>query len=142
MEPTPALWALLLWTWRPVANRMPSFTVTERCEKEAISSSFQPGYKDKRTVTAPSFCPSLPHSPSRLSVNDIISVSCLPSRVFLKAKLILNRSAVTSWLHTRASSGLRVKSFTSRGQPWSSCKPHCWDLANSPVIFGFTAPLN
>ncbi|TNN42188.1 hypothetical protein EYF80_047650 [Liparis tanakae] len=43
MEPTPALWALFLWTWRPVANRMPSFTVTERCENEAIRSSFQPG---------------------------------------------------------------------------------------------------
>lgn len=47
MEPTPALWALLLWTWRPVANRMPSFTVTERCENEAMSSSFQPGCKRK-----------------------------------------------------------------------------------------------
>ncbi|KAG7230829.1 hypothetical protein INR49_019643, partial [Caranx melampygus] len=51
MEPTPALWALLLWTWRPVANRMPSFTVTERCENEAISSSFQPGCKKKAAVT-------------------------------------------------------------------------------------------
>lgn len=42
IEPTPALWALLRWTWRPVASRMPSFTVTERCEKEAMRSSFQP----------------------------------------------------------------------------------------------------
>lgn len=56
MEPTPALWALLLWTWRPVANRMPSFTVTERCENEAIRSSFQPECKkEKKTVTSPSF---------------------------------------------------------------------------------------
>lgn len=60
MEPTPALWALLLWTWRPVANRMPSFTVTERCENEAIRSSFQPACKKKRTsVTSLSFYPVL-----------------------------------------------------------------------------------
>jgi len=50
MEPTPALWALFLWTWRPVANRMPSFTVIERCENEAIRSSFQPGCKKKKKV--------------------------------------------------------------------------------------------
>lgn len=43
MAPTPALWALLRWTWRPVAKRIPSLTVMERCEKEAMSSSFQPG---------------------------------------------------------------------------------------------------
>lgn len=60
MEPTPALWALLLWTWRPVANRMPSFTVTERCENEAIRSSFQPACKKNRTsVTSLSFYPVL-----------------------------------------------------------------------------------
>lgn len=47
MDPTPALCALLLWTWRPVASRMPSFTVTERCEKEAIRSSFQPVLRGK-----------------------------------------------------------------------------------------------
>ena len=47
MEPTPALWALLLWTWSPVANKIPSFTVTERWEKEAMSSSFQPGNRIK-----------------------------------------------------------------------------------------------
>lgn len=49
IEPTPALWALLRWTWRPVASRMPSFTVTERCEKEAMRSSFQPEYKGKHS---------------------------------------------------------------------------------------------
>lgn len=38
--------------------------------------------------------------------------------------------------------GLCVISLTTRSQRWCSCKPHCWDLANSPVIFGFTAPLN
>ncbi len=42
MAPTPALWALSLCTWRPVASRMPSFTAMERWEKDAISSSFQP----------------------------------------------------------------------------------------------------
>ncbi len=42
MAPTPALWALFLCTWRPVASRMPSFTVMERWENDAISSSFQP----------------------------------------------------------------------------------------------------
>lgn len=47
MDPTPALCALLLWTWRPVASRMPSFTVTERCEKEAMRSSFQPVLRGK-----------------------------------------------------------------------------------------------
>lgn len=47
MDPTPALCALLLWTCRPVASRMPSFTVTDRCEKEAIRSSFQPGERKK-----------------------------------------------------------------------------------------------
>lgn len=47
MDPTPALCALLLWTWRPVANKMPSFTVTERCEKEAMRSSFQPESGEK-----------------------------------------------------------------------------------------------
>lgn len=57
MEPTPALWALFLWTWRPVANRMPSFTVTERCEKEAIRSSFQPGCK--KTKKKHPFYPSI-----------------------------------------------------------------------------------
>lgn len=49
MEPTPALWALLRWTWRPVARRIPSFTVTERWENEAMSSSFQP---DRERCTA------------------------------------------------------------------------------------------
>lgn len=42
MAPTPALWALLRCTCSPVARRMPSFTAMERCEKEAMSSSFQP----------------------------------------------------------------------------------------------------
>lgn len=42
MEPTPALWALLRCTCRPVASRIPSCTDTERWEKEAMSSSFQP----------------------------------------------------------------------------------------------------
>lgn len=42
MAPTPALCALFLWTWRPVANNMPSFTLIERCEKEAMRSSFHP----------------------------------------------------------------------------------------------------
>lgn len=42
MAPTPALWALFLWTWRPVASKIPSFTEMERWENDAISSSFQP----------------------------------------------------------------------------------------------------
>lgn len=45
MVPTPAWWALLLCTWRPVASSIPSFTTIDRCEKPAISSSFQPGHK-------------------------------------------------------------------------------------------------
>ena len=42
MVPTPAWWALLRCTCRPVANNIPSFTDIERCEKAAISNSFQP----------------------------------------------------------------------------------------------------
>lgn len=47
MAPTPALWALFLWTWRPVARRIPSLTAMDRWEKEAISNSFQPGGKQR-----------------------------------------------------------------------------------------------
>ena len=47
MVPTPAWWALLRWTWRPVASRMPSFTWMERCENPPISSSFQPGWTEQ-----------------------------------------------------------------------------------------------
>lgn len=43
MAPTPALWALFRWTCSPVARRIPSFTAMDRWEKEAMSSSFQPG---------------------------------------------------------------------------------------------------
>ncbi len=53
MAPTPAVCALFLWTWRPVANNIPSFTAIERCEKEAIRSSFHPsnrGQKHKSTL--------------------------------------------------------------------------------------------
>lgn len=42
MVPTPAWWALLLCTWRPVASSIPSLTTIDRCEKPAIRSSFQP----------------------------------------------------------------------------------------------------
>lgn len=42
MAPTPALWALLRWTCSPVANRIPSLTAMERCENDAMSSSFHP----------------------------------------------------------------------------------------------------
>lgn len=42
MAPTPALWALLRWTCSPVANRIPSLTAIERCENDAMSSSFHP----------------------------------------------------------------------------------------------------
>lgn len=50
MEPTPALWALLRCTCKPVARRMPSCTDTERWEKEAMSSSFQPGLEGQGGV--------------------------------------------------------------------------------------------
>ncbi|TNN57126.1 hypothetical protein EYF80_032711 [Liparis tanakae] len=50
MAPTPALWALLRWTCRPVASRMPSFTEMERWENDAIRSSFQPVGGFKRSV--------------------------------------------------------------------------------------------
>ena len=43
IAPTPALWALFRWTCSPVARRIPSFTAMDRWEKEAMSSSFQPG---------------------------------------------------------------------------------------------------
>lgn len=43
MAPTPALWALFRWTCSPVARRIPSLTAMDRWEKEAMSSSFQPG---------------------------------------------------------------------------------------------------
>lgn len=52
MEPTPALWALLRCTCSPVARRMPSCTETERCEKEAIRSSFHPAGREE-AVRAP-----------------------------------------------------------------------------------------
>ena len=42
MAPTPALWALLRCTCSPVANRIPSFTAIDRCENDAMRSSFQP----------------------------------------------------------------------------------------------------
>lgn len=42
MAPTPALWALLRWTCSPVANRIPSLIAIERCENDAMRSSFQP----------------------------------------------------------------------------------------------------
>lgn len=42
MAPTPALWALLRWTCSPVASRIPSLIPIERCENDAIRSSFQP----------------------------------------------------------------------------------------------------
>lgn len=52
MEPTPALCALLRCTCKPVASKIPSCTETERWEKEAISSSFQPkrGNKSDRLI--------------------------------------------------------------------------------------------
>lgn len=51
MVPTPAWWAELRWTVRPVAKTMPSLTSTERWEKAAISSSFQPAsYCNKFTL--------------------------------------------------------------------------------------------
>lgn len=42
MAPTPALWALLRCTCSPVANRIPSLIAIERCENDAMRSSFQP----------------------------------------------------------------------------------------------------
>lgn len=42
MAPTPALWALFLWTCNPVASSIPSFTAIERCENDAMRSSFHP----------------------------------------------------------------------------------------------------
>jgi len=45
MVPTPAWWALLLWTCKPVANNIPSFTTVDLCENAAINSSFQPEIK-------------------------------------------------------------------------------------------------
>lgn len=51
IAPTPALWALFRWTCSPVARRIPSFTAMDRWEKEAMSSSFQPGWGGRRRVT-------------------------------------------------------------------------------------------
>lgn len=48
MAPTPALWALLRWTCSPVARRIPSFTAIERCEKDAMRSSFHPERRERR----------------------------------------------------------------------------------------------
>lgn len=70
MAPTPALWALLRCTCSPVASRIPSLTAMERCEKEAMSSSFQPGKRGSGrasdtaaepcgTLTPPSGAPQL-----------------------------------------------------------------------------------
>ena len=42
MAPTPALWALLRCTCSPVASRIPSLIAIERCENDAMRSSFQP----------------------------------------------------------------------------------------------------
>lgn len=54
MAPTPALWALLRCTCSPVASRIPSFTDIERCENDAMRSSFQPeggeGAEEKREL--------------------------------------------------------------------------------------------
>lgn len=48
MAPTPALWALLRWTCSPVASRIPSLIAIERCENDAIRSSFQPAAQTGR----------------------------------------------------------------------------------------------
>lgn len=50
MAPTPALWALLRWTCSPVANRIPSLTAIERCENDAMRSSFQPETETGRAI--------------------------------------------------------------------------------------------
>lgn len=47
MAPTPALWALFRCTCNPVANNIPSFTAIERCENDAMRSSFHPE-RDRR----------------------------------------------------------------------------------------------
>ena len=41
--PMPTWWAVLRYTWRPVASTMLSLDATDWCEKLAISNSFQPG---------------------------------------------------------------------------------------------------
>lgn len=48
MAPTPALWALLRWTCSPVANKIPSLIAIERCENDAMRSSFQPAVEMRR----------------------------------------------------------------------------------------------
>lgn len=50
MAPTPALWALFRWTCSPVANRIPSLIVIERCENDAMRSSFQPAAEMGRGI--------------------------------------------------------------------------------------------
>lgn len=50
MAPTPALWALLRWTCSPVANRIPSLIAIERCENDAMRSSFQPAVETGRGI--------------------------------------------------------------------------------------------
>lgn len=50
MAPTPALWALLRWTCSPVASRIPSLMAIERCENDAIRSSFQPAADTHREI--------------------------------------------------------------------------------------------
>lgn len=50
MAPTPALWALLRWTCSPVASRIPSLIDIERCENDAMRSSFQPVAETGRRI--------------------------------------------------------------------------------------------
>lgn len=110
MAPTPALWALFRWTWSPVARRIPSFTAMDRCEKEAMSSSFQPG--GGHTVTR--------RSPARVPTGG--SMGRYPHEM-LHRKEVLS----TSFFHSARNT---VKALRSPAQNSSGCLtpafPHAW----------------
>lgn len=124
MEPTPALWALLRCTCSPVARRMPSCTETERCEKEAIRSSFHPADQRRREGRSDSWKPPetkpdgssrgemlgfpgswLPHSlPSAARKASLRSGLCFPLSISNYGLNVGQEQHCVRW-HCRAQSG-------------------------------------
>ena len=85
MVPTPAWWALLLCTWRPVASSIPSLTTIDRCEKPAISSSFQP--KERINAIQQEFSPSA-YNTNQSNTERVISL-CPPLQTVLLLELFV-----------------------------------------------------
>lgn len=115
MAPTPALWALFRWTCSPVARRIPSFTAMDRWEKEAMSSSFQPGGRRVHGHAAVSLPPmGLPPSPPQAArccrTPTAGSVGPTPTSVCRRNEApehLCSGNASSFWVQTRAIKALR-----------------------------------